>query len=130
MLTTCIFNVFVTSIYEGVSSRLPSGSVFFYLPHLYHFNNKQKTKGGTIMSVTISNDTIRKLKDVYRLSNAEMGYLTDLSQEYIRKLTVDERRVTPRVAQRIIDAFELDAEKLAKIYEIYEEYRISVTSVS
>lgn len=65
-----------------------------------------------------------KVRKVYRLSSAEFGALCDISAPYVNMIENGKRNLTRQVKYRLIDELQLTPEKLARILEIYQEYKL------
>lgn len=71
--------------------------------------------------MTITPETLRIIRQVYRLTLEEMAALLDTSTAGVWRLEHGERPVTADVAAMIRTEFELTPDKLAHILGIYEE---------
>lgn len=74
--------------------------------------------------MNINGTDLFKIREVYRLSGAEMAALVEVSEALIYFIEQGKRVLTERTKQRLIDALELSPDKLKKILSIYDEYKI------
>lgn len=71
--------------------------------------------------MTITPETLRIIRQVYRLTLEEMAAVLDTSTAGVWRLEHSERPITADIAALIKAEFELTPEKLARVLEIYEE---------
>lgn len=72
----------------------------------------------------IKADEFYKIRKVYGLSQQEWGDLLDLSHAQISRIESGKRELTLKIKRRLIEELQLTPEKLAKIFDIYETYKI------
>lgn len=70
----------------------------------------------------VTESMLYKIRNVYRLSLAEMGDLLDVSATYVHLIENGSRRLTETIRDKLVAEFDLTPEKLAEILRIYEEY--------
>jgi plasmid maintenance system antidote protein VapI len=68
----------------------------------------------------INEVTLRKIREVYRLSCDEVGALLDVSGRYVNYIENGERRLTEQLVGKLITELELTDDKLARIISIYD----------
>lgn len=66
---------------------------------------------------------LHKIRKVHQLTQREMADLLGVSDSLITRIEKGERRVTPKLAEVIVQEFALTDEKLTKILAIYDEYQ-------
>jgi len=69
----------------------------------------------------ITPETLSKVRKVYRLTQAEIGALCDVSDAYINMIERGKRPVSDRLRNKLIDELAMTPDKLARILENYEE---------
>ncbi|MEK6993455.1 helix-turn-helix transcriptional regulator [Paenibacillus sp. FSL K6-1566] len=80
--------------------------------------------------MTITADTMFKLRKVYRLSQAEIGAMCGVSDAFINQIERGKRSLSDRIKHGLIREFELTPEKLARVLAIYEETTVITKGVS
>ena len=71
--------------------------------------------------MTITPETLRIIRQVYRLTLDDMAALLDTSKAGVWRIEHDERPLTADMIAAAKREFELTDAKLARIYGIYEE---------
>ena len=69
-------------------------------------------------------DDFRKIKEVYRMTNEEMGAVLGISPQHVGRIINGRRNLTQRVANRVIERFDLTPDKLERIYAAYDEFSL------
>ncbi|WP_226677067.1 helix-turn-helix domain-containing protein [Rossellomorea aquimaris] len=69
-------------------------------------------------------DDIRRIRKVYKLTLQNMAALCDCSTSLMSKIERGDRVLTDSVALKLIDELQLTVEKVERINDIYETYRI------
>lgn len=80
--------------------------------------------------MTITADTMFKLRKVYRLSQAEIGAMCGVSDAFINQVERGKRSLSDRIRRGLIREFELTPEKLARVLAIYEETTVKSKGAS
>jgi transcriptional regulator with XRE-family HTH domain len=73
----------------------------------------------------IDGNTLRKIREVYRLSRDEMGALLGVSGRFIHYVERGERNLPRERAEMLADELALTPEKLARILAIHDEMKSS-----
>lgn len=74
--------------------------------------------------MTITADTLFKLRKLYRLSQAELGALCGVSDAFINQIERGKRNVSERVRCAVTKELEITPDKLARLLTIYDETQI------
>lgn len=69
----------------------------------------------------ITADNLRKIRLVYRLSQAEFGALAGVSASYINQVERGKCCLSDRVRRALTDELEMTPDKLAQILRLYDE---------
>ncbi|WP_419893603.1 helix-turn-helix domain-containing protein [Oceanobacillus kimchii] len=72
----------------------------------------------------IDNETIYIIRRVYQLTAKELGDLLGYSQTYVSRLERGLENITDNVIFKLVETFQLDAERLKEIRETYLKYSI------
>jgi transcriptional regulator with XRE-family HTH domain len=70
----------------------------------------------------ITSELLYKIRKAYRLTQADIGALCDVSDAYINLIENGKRNITDRISHSITKELELTPDKLAQILAVYEEY--------
>ncbi|SHE13807.1 Uncharacterised protein [Chlamydia abortus] len=71
--------------------------------------------------MTITPETLRIIRQVYRLTLGDMAALLDTSVAGVWRIEQGERAMSPEMVSALKREFDLSPEKLARIFQIYEE---------
>lgn len=69
-------------------------------------------------------EDMRKIRRVYKLTLRDMAALCDCSLSMVSMIERGERVLSDGIAMKLVDEFDLTAEKVERIVDIYETYRI------
>lgn len=67
-------------------------------------------------------EKFRKIKEVYRLTNDEMGALLGITGAQVSRIINGERTLTKQVARKVEQEFKLTPAKLERILEVWDEF--------
>lgn len=70
-------------------------------------------------------EDMRRIRKVYKLTLQDMAALCDCSTSLMSKIERGDRVLTDTIAARLVDELKLTVEKVERINEIYETYRIN-----
>ncbi|GFZ69041.1 hypothetical protein PSE10B_55630 [Pseudomonas amygdali pv. eriobotryae] len=74
--------------------------------------------------MTITPELLMKIRKVYRLTQAKLGELLGVTDEYINMIERGKCPVSKRLEGRITYTFQLNAEKVDEIESVYKRYSI------
>jgi transcriptional regulator with XRE-family HTH domain len=69
-------------------------------------------------------DDMRRIRKVYKLTLQDMAALCDCSTSLMSKIERGDRVLTDSIAMKLVDELQLTIDKVERINEIYETYRI------
>lgn len=78
--------------------------------------------------MVITADTMKKLRKVHRLTQAELGARCGVSDVFINRIERGKKNVSEKVSRAIIAEFELTPDKLARMLAIYDETTLNPTT--
>ena len=69
----------------------------------------------------VTNEVIRKIRVVYRLSLAELGALLDVSESHMCRIESGERPLTAEMTRKLTDELALTPDKLTRVITLYND---------
>ena len=69
-------------------------------------------------------EQLYKIRKVYRLTQADIGALADVSDAYINQVELGKRKLSRKVNDKIVEELRLSPDKLSQILAVFKEYEI------